>query len=405
MPGSVPHDTQLDGPLGDDIARQYRRWVYPEPISDLDMWLDDHWEWFDPSHAQPMLWPDRAARDDLEILVAGCGANQAAVIAHTNPRAQVTGIDVSDASLDHQRRLARKHSLGNLELHRLPVERVDELGRRFDLVICTGVLHHLAEPQRGMDALGRCLRSDGVLGVMLYARYGRVGVEMLQDCFRNLGLEQTEDSLAVVTATIRALPADHPLRGYLSIAGDLDHAAGLVDTFLNARDRSYTVADCLSLVESAGLVFDDWFLKAPYHPRGGLGPELSDALDRVPITQRWSIMERINWRNGCHFFTACRPERPPASYLIDFESADAAQFTPALRHRCVVSADGIARGEWTISLDERQMVLVRRMDGSRTIDEIAHEFTDLDDALALFHSLWRLDCISVGLPGLANQSV
>ena len=398
MTGEAP----TDDPLDDVVSRQYGQWVYPAPIADIGTWLGDSWEWFDPSHAQPVLWPGREPRDDLDILVAGCGANQAAVIAHTNPGSRVTGIDVSDSSLDHQRRLAGTHALDNLELFLLPIERVGELGREFDLVICTGVLHHMVDPSDGLRALGRCVRPDGVVAVMLYAEFGRMGVRMLQEAFRDLELQQDERSLEVVKSTIQSLPHDHPLRGYLSIAGDLHHDAGLVDTFLNARDRTYTVDDCLKLVDSAGLVFDDWFLKAPYHHMPGLGVELSNAMEHVDRQRRWSVMERINWRNGCHFFTACRPERPLETYVIDFESPEVARFVPALRHRCAVTDDGIARHDWAVALDDRQMALVRRMDGTRTLHEIAHEIAEADEAHTLFHSLWRLDFISVRLPADAS---
>jgi len=158
------------------------------------------------------------------------------------------------------------------------------------------------------------------------------------------------------------------------------------------------VEDCLALVASAGLVFDDWFLKAPYHHTPDLGPELSHLLERLPKERRWGVMERINWRNGCHYFTACRPERPLSTYVIDFASPDVARFVPALRHPCAVTEDGIARSDWAVTLDDRQMALVRRMDGTRTLREIAHEFVGLDDARSLFHSLWRLDFISVRVP-------
>lgn len=385
-------------PLDDAVAGQYRRWVYPEPITDLAVWLETRWEWFDPSHAQPLLWPDRRPRSDLSVLVAGCGANQAAVIASTNPSATVVGIDVSDASLDHQRRLVRSHRLDNLALHLLPIERVDELGRSFDLVISTGVLHHMADPVVGMTALGRCLEPDGVLAVMLYAKYGRLGVEMLQDAFRDLGVGQDEGSLEVVRATINGLPPDHPLRAYLTIASDLAHDTGLVDTFLHERDRSFTVDGCLDLVSAAGLEFDDWFLKAPYHPHDGLAPALLDALSRVPVRRRWAVMERLSWRNGCHFFTACRPERPRSSYVVDFESPVATDYRPSLRHQCSVTDTGIARSDWAATLDDLQMALVRRIDGNRTLREIADGIVDDDTARALFETLWRLDFIAVRLP-------
>lgn len=92
-------------PLDDSVARQYERWIYPEPIEDLPGWLAHNWQWFDPSHAHRLFWPDRPYRPDLDILIAGCGTNQAAVFAYTNPGAKVVALDVSAASLAHHRSL------------------------------------------------------------------------------------------------------------------------------------------------------------------------------------------------------------------------------------------------------------------------------------------------------------
>ena len=60
-------------PLSDIVSHQYHRWMYPQPIWDLAGWLNDNWQWFDPSHAHRLFWPDRDYRPDLDILVAGCG--------------------------------------------------------------------------------------------------------------------------------------------------------------------------------------------------------------------------------------------------------------------------------------------------------------------------------------------
>jgi SAM-dependent methyltransferase len=300
-------------PLADVVSGQYEKWVYPEPIRDLPAWLAGNWQWFDPSHAHRLFWPDRDYQPDLDILIAGCGTNQAAVFAYTNPGATVVAIDVSASSLDHHRFLKDKYGLKNLELHRLPIEEVGSLGRDYDLVVSTGVLHHMADPKVGMRALATCLRPEGVAALMLYARYGRIGVEMMQGVFRDLNLAQDELSLAVVQAALAALPQDHPLKSYLAVAPDLKFDAGLVDTFLHGRDRSYTVADCLDLVAAAGLVFQEWFLKSSYEPATAPGNPFLEAVAALPKEQQWGVMERINHRNGCHFFTACRPERPPST--------------------------------------------------------------------------------------------
>jgi SAM-dependent methyltransferase len=197
-------------PLSDPVSDQYSRWVYPQPIFDLQEWIANNWEWLDPSHSHRLFWPDQDYRADMNILVAGCGTNQAAVLAYTNPHANVVAIDVSQPSLDHHRILKEKHALANLQLLLLPIEEAGKLQREFDLIVTTGVLHHLASPEEGMKALAGCLRSDGVLGVMLYAKFGRFGVEMLQSAFREMGLGQNEASITLVKDALREVPQCSP---------------------------------------------------------------------------------------------------------------------------------------------------------------------------------------------------
>jgi hypothetical protein len=62
-------------PLADQVANQYESWVYPEPIHDLPTWLASNWQWFDPSHAHRLFWPERDYQAGMDILVAGCGTN------------------------------------------------------------------------------------------------------------------------------------------------------------------------------------------------------------------------------------------------------------------------------------------------------------------------------------------
>jgi SAM-dependent methyltransferase len=225
-----------DNPRADVVTRQYERYRYPQPIQDLEAWLANNWEWFDPSHAHRVLWPDREYQPDLDILIAGCGTNQAAVFAFMNPDAKVVAVDISQPSLDHQQYLKDKHGLFNLELHRRPIEELSSLGLDFDLIVSTGVLHHLADPQAGMNAVAGCLRPDGAMGVMLYAKYGRIGIELLQADFRDLGLGQNESSIALVRETLSLLSSDHPVQ----------QGAVLSARFVRAAQRGLSGGQCVA---------------------------------------------------------------------------------------------------------------------------------------------------------------
>ena len=78
-------------------------------------------------------------------------------------------IDVSDTSLRHTRELKHRHNLDNLEVHQLSIERVEALSLSFDLVLCTGVLHHLPDPDRGLRAQREALNPLGAMRLMVYA--------------------------------------------------------------------------------------------------------------------------------------------------------------------------------------------------------------------------------------------
>jgi SAM-dependent methyltransferase len=395
-------------PRDDVVARQYQRWVYPPPTRDVEEWTAGNLDPTDPVHAHWVYWPDREYPPGLDILVAGCGANQAAYFAFKNPSAKVVAIDVSQPSLDHLQYLKDKHSLQNLEPHLLPIEELSALGLDFDLVVSVGVLHHLADPAQGMQALAGCLRRDGVASVMLYAKYGRIGVDMLASIFHDLGLGQDDASVQLVKDTIPLLPADHPVWSYLKNSPDLDASTSVVDTFLHGRQRCYTVTECIDLVTSAGLVFQEWLFKSPYYPheRIALPDRLRSALNGLPDVEIWSLMERINALNTSHAFVACRPDRPTADYAVDFASAEALGYIPVIRTLFRVDGNAIVMPHTRVQLSAVEVPFIRLVDGRRTIREIAAlvardgapqpGVADVEDlARKAFQNLWRLDFLAM----------
>ena len=208
---------------GDAITRFYEEHPYPPPVADLDdyrrVWTDDR-----RREETLRLWPDGSTGDARTILVAGCGTSQAAKYAVRYPRSHVVGIDVSDRSIDETLRLIERHDLANVEVHRLPIERVAELGASFDHVVCTGVLHHLADPDAGLGALASVLGPGGALEAMVYAPYGRTGVYMLQEYCRLAGVTPSADELDELVEVLREIPLAHPLSHLLRDTPDFHGA-------------------------------------------------------------------------------------------------------------------------------------------------------------------------------------
>ena len=135
----------------------------------------------------------------------------------------------------------------------------------FDQIICTGVLHHLAEPEAGLRALRGVLNPDGgAMHVMVYAPYGRTGIYMLQEFCRRIGVRANDEEIRDLITALKALPRGHPLETLLREAPDFRDEAALADALLHPQDRAYSVPQLFDLIEKAGLTFGRWLKQAPY---------------------------------------------------------------------------------------------------------------------------------------------
>jgi SAM-dependent methyltransferase len=184
---------QPESAAGHDVATTvkdfYERYPYPRPTDDLDNYRR---RWQDPNRRRAdfhLLWPEEPYKEERTILVAGCGTSQAAKHAARCPAARVIGIDFSATSVRHTEDLRRKYDLTNLEVHQLPIDRIGDLEMTFDEIVCTGVLHHLANPEAALRGLRDVLDPDGAIHLMVYAPYGRAGIYMLQEFCRGIGIQ------------------------------------------------------------------------------------------------------------------------------------------------------------------------------------------------------------------------
>ena len=173
----------------------YERYPYPRPTDDLDNYRR---RWQDPNRRRAdfhLFWPDKPYTEERTILVAGCGTSQAAKHAARCPAARVIGVDFSATSVRHTEDLRRKYDLTNLEVHQLPIDRIGDLEMTFDEIVCTGVLHHLANPEAALRGLRDVLDPDGAMHLMVYAPYGRAGIYMLQEFCRGIGIQASDTDI------------------------------------------------------------------------------------------------------------------------------------------------------------------------------------------------------------------
>ncbi len=368
----------------DQVRQQYSAFRYPAAIMDIPAAIESgYFLYSDPAKFSALIWPEGRPSDALRILVAGCGTNEAAVIAHNNPSCSVLGVDLSRASLDHEEFLQRRYGLTNLVLEQRDLR--DLRGRGpFDYIICGGVLHHMPDPGAGLRALAAELARSGSIFLMLYGRPARVGVYLMQDIFRRLGIRQDQAGLAFVKDTLSSLPDTHYVKHFISGSSRSEDDAEVVDTYLHPQDRAYDVAEVLAFVRDHGLCFQTWVDNGKYCADNlKAGSPLEQATRELPLEQQWSIVEAVTLLIPKHIFLACGPQRPASGYTISFADDGWLDYVPVRHPKSGVRRNPppdatvveVTREQVVFSLSRGAAALFFAADGKRTIRAI------LDDAM------------------------
>jgi SAM-dependent methyltransferase len=407
---------------GTAVREFYERKPYPPPFTTLD---EHRVLYRDPNRRRALFhlfWPTDPPREDLKILVAGCGTSQAARYALREPGARVVGIDVSETSLRYTRDLQRKYDLQNLELHQLPVERVQELGADFDQIICTGVLHHLPDPDCGLRALRAVLRGDGAMHLMVYAPYGRAGIYMMQEYCRLLEIEGTDKELRELAAALEQLPAGHPIADVMRNARDFRHPDALADALLHPLDRAYTVPQIYSWLARCGMVFARWQHQAPYLPHCGMianTPHAARLASLRPSSQHAAV-ELFRGAMIRHNLIAYRDDCTRECHPIRFSDDSWRNYIPVTMPSTVCVRERAPPGsvaalinrahpftDLVLQINAYEDRLLAAVDGQRTLGQIAAMTTDggadaQQRAVKFFERLWQYDQIVFDASGTAG---
>jgi SAM-dependent methyltransferase len=230
-------------------AQFYGRFPYPWRPAQFHYLLD-------PDFETVMLnqdvgdWQHRTIPRQPQIWVAGCGTNQAIFTALKFPKAAVIGSDLSVQSLELAARSARELQLTNLELRNESINQVDYV-EQFDYVICTGVIHHNAQPQAVLKKLAGALKPTGILELMVYNHYHRIITTAFQKAIRTLSGNKSasgfELELTLVQRMIESFPVQNAVSALLHEHQGSPEAA-LADDLLQPVEQSYTVEslNCLA---------------------------------------------------------------------------------------------------------------------------------------------------------------
>ncbi|MEB3235677.1 MAG: class I SAM-dependent methyltransferase [Cyanobacteriota bacterium] len=323
------------------VSAFYDRFPYPgDPLQDGPppgynwRWCVDSVRAFVDGAVPP---PPLAKGHPWRILDAGCGTGVSTdYLCHLNPGSSVLAVDISAGALAVAReRCQRSGAAGQVEELRLEQRSLLDLEDEglFDHINSVGVLHHLQQPEAGLQALAQRLRPGGHLHLFLYADGGRWEIQRTQQALGLLGVGHGAEGLRLGRALFETLPETNRLRRHHSQRWALDTAAdaNFADMYLHPQECSYNLERLLAFAQGSGLAFAGFSNPEVWDPARLLGGELLERARALPDLERWRLIEALD-PDISHFEFFLRQGPPPPQTAL---SADALLQQRCQRNRCL----------------------------------------------------------------------
>ena len=250
----IPCLTRIDNAVSQKVREQYEEHPYPR-------WL--HLNYNTPTNYGRALEAElegfRAPQffnmGTIRILIAGAGTGRHALhVARYFRNVEVTAIDLSQRSLAYAQQMAQRYRINNVRFLQADILELDKLDEGFHVIECSGVLHHMADPEAGLAALKQQLLPNGLLKIGLYSEAARRIVVEARDWIERLGYQPNQNDIR----RFRAWLLEERLEGDFSAlltSRDFYSASGCRDLLFHVQEHRFTPLQLETMLDRHRLSF------------------------------------------------------------------------------------------------------------------------------------------------------
>ncbi|OUS41494.1 hypothetical protein A9R00_00640 [Oleispira antarctica] len=195
-------------------------------------------------------------KEKLNVLVAGCGTGRQAIrLASYFNDLNIIAIDLSGRSLAYASQQAKKYKVDNIQFIQADILEFSNFPMLFDIIECSGVLHHMEDPEQGLRSLQQLLSPTGVMKVALYSEAARKQVitfrKIIADNFAKTG-ENLDQRLLRQALMMNQIPGDW---GEIINSADFYSMSNCRDLIFHEQEHQFTPTKIAKLLSANQLDF------------------------------------------------------------------------------------------------------------------------------------------------------
>lgn len=310
--------------VSEAVAQLYNTYPFPpEPLLDQPPpGYNWRWHW---QAAYSFCTGRQPAQAAVRVLDAGCGTGVGTeYLVHLNPQAEVTGIDLSERALATAAERCRRSGADRVSFHQLSIYDAAQLPGQFDWINCVGVLHHLPDPQRGIQALAEKLAPGGIFHIFVYAAIGRWEIALMQKAIALVqGVQRGDyrDGVQVGRQIFASLPESNRLKQREQTRWSLENQRDecFADMYVHPQEVDYTLDTLFELIEVSGLEFLGFSNPRVWQLERLLGenPALLERANQLSQAERYRLVELLDPEITHFEFFLAKPPLPQQNWADD----------------------------------------------------------------------------------------
>ena len=188
------------------------------------------------------------------VLIAGCGTGQQLVSKTSYANSNIVAIDLSLSSLAFAKRKMQELNQKNIEFLQGDILSLNSLNKKFNVIECVGVLHHLKDPDEGLRILLNILEPKGYLKLGLYSEYARKHIIELKKFVQKHKFESNIRDIRNFRELAKNNNNDNSFKK-INFNFDFYSTSSLRDLIFHVQEHRYTIPKIQDLLKKFDLEF------------------------------------------------------------------------------------------------------------------------------------------------------
>ena len=189
-----------------------------------------------------------------QILITGSGTGRNSIeTVSTFKNCDVLAIDLSLNGLTYAKRKTEELGISNIEYMQADILDLEILNRKFDIIECNGVLHHMDDPMAGWKVLTDCLKIGGLMKIGLYSELARSGVVKIRNEIEKSNIESSYNAMKSFRNKIIISEEEH--HKWIVMVSDFYSMSTFRDLLFHVQEHRFTIPQIEVNLTQLGLVF------------------------------------------------------------------------------------------------------------------------------------------------------